>query len=62
MLWSHKILYLSDGMLHEMVKALANNRNKLQDADPITDKVLNHTHKKKNKRYKIRKKKSREAK
>ncbi len=32
---------------------------KLDDADPITDKVLNHTHKKSNKRYKVKKKRTR---
>ena len=51
-------------MLHEMLK---NNLNKLGetylryeydilDADPITEKVLNHTRKKTDKRYKMKKK------
>ena len=57
-------------MLHEMLK---NNLNKLgktylqyeygiEDADPITEKVLRHTHKKSNKRYKMKKKRSRRTK
>jgi hypothetical protein len=49
--WTQRILNLSDGMLYQMLKV----------ADPITDKVLHHTHKKYNKRNKGKKKRPRRA-
>ena len=52
--WTQRILNLSDGMLYQMLKLA-------EKVDPITDKILQHTHKKKNKRYKVRKKRPRQA-
>ena len=50
-----RIYSLTDGMLHNMVKE---KLQKLTTADSITDKVLGHTHKKSNKRYRVKRKKT----
>ena len=49
-----RILNLSDGMLYQMLRNAT-------DADNITSKVLKHTHKKRNKRYRVKKKRPRRA-
>ena len=64
-----RIHSLTDGMIHNTLKDKMTKMSKaymeyeydvkLDDADPITDKVLNHTHKKSNKRYKVKKKRTR---
>ena len=49
-----RILNLSDGMLYQMLRGRS-------ETDFISDKILKHTLKKKNKRYKIKKKRPRRA-
>ncbi len=51
---SQRILNLSDGMLYQMLRGGS-------ETDFISDKILKHTLKKKNKRYKIKKKRPRRA-
>ncbi len=51
---SQRILNLSDGMLYQLMKGAPGT-------DFISDKILNHTLKKKNKRYKVKKKRPRQA-
>jgi len=49
-----RILNLSDGMLYQMLRGRS-------ETDFISDKILKHTLTKKNKRYKIKKKRPRRA-
>ena len=52
-----RLFSLADGMLHQYVHRTL--KAKHDKWDLITDKVLNHTHKKSNKRYKMKKKRKR---
>ena len=53
-----RLYSLTDGMVHNELKK---HLRKFRENDIITDKVLNHTQKKSNKRYKFKKKRPRRA-
>ena len=57
-----RVYSISEGMLHTIIKPKFYDKlKKVYEADPITEKVLKHTHKKSNKRYKMKKKRPRRA-